>query len=770
MKFLLHNVIKFFRIICLCLLFILFIQIPYVYAVADIPALPGPNETPESKGWIFLTDRIGPQCVDLASVSIQKARFFLILNKGDNLTATPGADVDGLIVNYWVGKSSNNPHNDPWNPLPTSENKGGACLYSTSPDSRMIYPNAIYAMNSPCWDNVNPNYMLADPRDCNPFGNYCPNPLDCSEDNPGACYKLCKYPGYGYTVDENTAKACPMGWKPDICTANNHVGACHYVVLDVACSNVISGTVPGGTGIVVNKCSSVAAEHAGRVAINGPGDDICFFEVGTDENYRVYVNPYKRNNLPSVSITSTPNCAKTSKIDISVSDADGNNISQIELVLKYEGIEYTYRYKLTSNTLEIPPNSPFNVSSNVLPAPGSNVVASLTIDNLAELGYKEYRTISYKARAKDQSEWSPWTAEKSFNEEWYYPSPEITATQDFSVAGGKINVIYVDNGAKPGSCEWRASGTLPSTNVVINTNPGWNGISTTYSPTPGPGNCSGSRSFTPAPEDTYTFKLKGGGGLCGSTVESPDNPVEVYLPKPWVMTGWGDSYVLDGYRDKDDNEMGIWKLTITGVNVPKGGDDSASFSTYIISKMNGPWSRSSFWARGRSFSNYLLDNYDDSNRVLFGSGIYKYFNDIRAKNNCSMERCKDMVTESAGDYQCVNDTVYFRDGNLVFNSDYNSTRACAFIVSGDVIVNPGVSNVSAFIITDGTFKSLYGNNTLVIKGGLITRIIDMKRNLLGNNYNNPSELIEYDAKYIDLLRELIGEDYPFKIKEYRYFY
>lgn len=129
--------------------------------------------------------------------------------------------------------------------------------------------------------------------------------------------------------------------------------------------------------------------------------------------------------------------------------------------------------------------------------------------------------------------------------------------------------------------------------------------------------------------------------------------------------------------------------------------------------------------------------------------------------------------------------VIFVDGNLFINPQNgkltspppNTDSGLVFIVKGNVNIYQNVSQIDAVIISEGIICTNYDgatcppNNTLAppleINGSLIslneTNPIQFRRtlnpSLSSNNRNTPAEQINYDPKYLVILRDLMSDTF-----------
>ncbi len=465
--------------------------------------------------------------------------------------------------------------------------------------------------------------------------------------------------------------------------------------------------------------------------------------------------------LPTVTISGPGDCYRTGTFTVQAEDPDFNSIKEVELVLKDGGTPYIYSFNLENGNFSEPSGSPFEIETPSIPIQSASVTVDLTVTNLEELGYHQYKTISYRARAKGSEEWGEWSNWQQFNEEWYYPSPSISASPDYG--NQTIDVTFADNGSKANECLW--SVTSGSNNATINSE--WLNIRSDRSlPAKGTGQCSGSYSFSPAYTDNYTFSFSGEGGLCGT--DTTVNTGSVYeAANAWLMTGWGDVYVYGGITSSDPMEM--MEITDNRFSIPTI-NDWAYFSTYIISKSDsgGSFPTTEGDGDGKSKRGFQLDSYDDMNRDKVGdSSVYNYIKDLSEENECTTENCRVITGMPAS---CTGQKVYFIDSDLQIDSNFNvisSSDACVFVVKENVNVAPNVRRLDAFFLVDGTFTSQSSDRRLEIEGGVISNNASFIR-AIDNSYLNPSEVISYDPKYLDLLREYLGVDYPSNVRELGY--
>lgn len=232
----------------------------------------------------------------------------------------------------------------------------------------------------------------------------------------------------------------------------------------------------------------------------------------------------------------------------------------------------------------------------------------------------------------------------------------------------------------------------------------------------------------------------------------------------WLMTEYGDTFASQGYDD-----MEIWETQgpLSGVYPPPN-----YFSRYIISSGNA-----TLTANNESRKSYKLSSYDDQNveKRLFYSFLEGLVNTSITPLNPSSgwSDTGDGVYEYIGASETLNiaggicnkKAVIFVEGNLNLIPPFSivgNDHGCLFIVGGDITIN-GVGDVAGFFVTNRNFTTA-GNGTLIIKGGVITNIGSFDCEGGGN----PGEIIDYDPRYLYILKEYLGEDYPYKIREWKY--
>lgn len=235
---------------------------------------------------------------------------------------------------------------------------------------------------------------------------------------------------------------------------------------------------------------------------------------------------------------------------------------------------------------------------------------------------------------------------------------------------------------------------------------------------------------------------------------------------PWLMTAFGDSFASTGYSSMVLKNVTSFTDLVpqTAKGNPPGTGNAAWFSTYIISSGNP-----TLTSGQDSLRFYLMKNYYDQNIDLFGGTLlYDTLLAMVTSNGVTPETVGTSISGS-----CTGRHVYFNSSGLTFTGNYTDgspNDACIFVIRGPITVNATVTRIDGFLIADGgTFSTLNTNTTLVVKGGVFANTTSFARALDAfENESNPSELIVYDPKYLDLLRDILGQSYPTRVREYQY--
>lgn len=248
---------------------------------------------------------------------------------------------------------------------------------------------------------------------------------------------------------------------------------------------------------------------------------------------------------------------------------------------------------------------------------------------------------------------------------------------------------------------------------------------------------------------------------------------------PWLMTENGDTFAQGGHCDM---KIGDTSGYLAGVYPPQN-----YFSRYIISAGNSTLTSP---VSDASRENYKLTSYTDQNSYKVANTVYNDLRQLVQKNTTintasSWSNVGDGVYEYAGAASnlnivggaCARRAVIFVEGNLTITPPFlispaGSSNGCLFVVGGNVTINGGavgvnnVDYIEAFFVSGGNFRTVSdGNDTIRIKGGVIARTVTFERS---GADNNPGEIIDYDPRYLDILRPYLGEDYPFRVREWKY--
>ncbi len=248
---------------------------------------------------------------------------------------------------------------------------------------------------------------------------------------------------------------------------------------------------------------------------------------------------------------------------------------------------------------------------------------------------------------------------------------------------------------------------------------------------------------------------------------------------PWMRTEYGDVYATDGFSNPIQAEfpdpgdgLVMSKYWIGSGNLAFSfGNGEASFqdpqwksSDYENSHAGSDW----YGALEFLASQSICHDQADAGECAYveGAGI-----GAALSGDDGIYYVSDGATLSDGD-TCDGSKVIFVAGDLnvepQFNVNYDADDACLFVVSGGVDflltghdgadpADPDVVN-AAFIV-DGTFNVPDDNDDrLEIKGFVIANEVSFGRDL-GFDWNTeyPAEYIEYDPRYLYLLRNMLGQ-------------
>ena len=222
---------------------------------------------------------------------------------------------------------------------------------------------------------------------------------------------------------------------------------------------------------------------------------------------------------------------------------------------------------------------------------------------------------------------------------------------------------------------------------------------------------------------------------------------------PWYMTAWGDTFSGGGYELMQMN-----KLTDTSiVEIPTAEENGAYFSKYIISRNGGQSVQNR-----ESLEKYILGSYTDANTRLTQDkdkfGVYEYLKALADKNGC----------EYSSSFSSTQDINIF-DGSVSIsqNIDYSPSNGKILVASGNVSIGAGVEILDTLVATNESFITESADSRYINYGSIFSSILSLGRTL-EDNKSNPAELIIYDPKYLDLLRDCFGETPSVSIREFKY--
>lgn len=488
--------------------------------------------------------------------------------------------------------------------------------------------------------------------------------------------------------------------------------------------------------------------------------DVCGVNIEANVNLWIFIsNP--PNNLPNITnLTGPENCAEEGTFNIQARDTDpGDHVERVDLIIN-DGSDHLISFDLNSRTYN-PANLPGNLTvTNVsIPSAASSVNVGITIDGFDSYGDHEHQNISYRARACDGDDCGDWTSTRNFYEEWYTNASISVSTDPSGTIISGRPVIFSWVGSQAASYQIRCS---PALNPECPDS--WRTVSASGS---------FSKALTsPGPNTTYTIYGRAYRG-CWNDYATDGESIEVIVADPWTMTVHGDAYSFRGYKGQS-NGLIMWDVDLPVVpswakGIPVGTDNKAYFSTYIISKEE----QGNFPLDGRSsLYGYELGGYNDANRQRIATlgSVYDYLSGILEVNSESCVASGVSVRDNL-DGSCIGNNIYLLENDVTLGPGWNQARnpnnVCVIISRSNVTVPDTVDQVDAFFLLDGIFTSASDTQPLVINGGVVAQDVNLQRDLVDDSVN-PSELVNYDSKYFVGLRECIGEDYPFKVKEYGY--
>ncbi|MBN2015750.1 hypothetical protein JW766_02865 [Candidatus Dojkabacteria bacterium] len=532
--------------------------------------------------------------------------------------------------------------------------------------------------------------------------------------------------------------ACALGHDPE---PGQYGGESGYVILDVAC----------GTNINPLTCSGPESEDSGRLIVDRPGNDFCVSEVGYGESHRLYTLDYYAN-APEVTVNKPENCANEFVFRITARDDEDQGVSKFTLLLndKRSG-----PWVVRSDRLGVD-----------LEAGGKNSLGAIVED---------YREPSSK---ESILELKVGNLSTRFDEEDIGVLAEVEDKRGqigkgdggTFISGLKPAVEFLNDSREENTItlSWQVSDNRPLATKCNFSCAGDGACNCGAIPCPSMNPETVSISCTLETIGSYNFEYTVE-NICGSDTDSQG----ATLGAPWLMTAYGDTYAHQGFGTLvmqdviDDTMVSSWAK-----GEPPGSGNQAYFSTYIISKFDQNYPSRT------SLLNYLLSPYEDRNVSKVGTPdeVYHFMFALAQSNECfDSGFCSEVLNKDVdvSSMNCEATHVYFVDGDLNFIGSgsflASPNEACVFVVKGNVTVGSGVERIDSFILLDGQFETEISGTTLVLQGGVITDNSLFKRSLSGfQNNDMPSEIIIYDAKYLDLLREYISQGYTVKIREYSY--
>ena len=251
----------------------------------------------------------------------------------------------------------------------------------------------------------------------------------------------------------------------------------------------------------------------------------------------------------------------------------------------------------------------------------------------------------------------------------------------------------------------------------------------------------------------------------------------------WMRTASGDVFSQAGFS----------------IPIPSLTDERDFSSTYIASYYSTP---ELFGAGGASNSLFKLYEYSDTNALkdsfydflwklaesnlgeissasswpLGGNGVYVWTGGNLELNNATCNRRAVIFVPSQHQLSIWPEFRRVGDSNgcvfitkrririLAGNSKSNTYSVPGY--PGNSVKN---DRIDAFLISDNTviIRPDTKNEQLFIHGGVIAKDVKFQRDLvLEDNLIFSAERIQYDARYLDILKKYLGMGYSFRVREY----
>jgi len=393
-----------------------------------------------------------------------------------------------------------------------------------------------------------------------------------------------------------------------------------------------------------------------------------------------------------------------------------------------------------------------NISSSVNPTTTSFAVSEQGEDTLefysldmAENEETPHQNEQFKVDTRAPGNYKNFTKTQTFNDHTFIISVEVDDTASgLDVSTAEFQYFIEDREDTWGYYEvplicgvsWQADNWLP-TSVT----PGIDGSNTVTLTTPDIDFCNSSWQHL----KKIRFKIT---DMAGNVGTSPD----LVINGPWVKVDKGDIYsefdVQMGSRSEGEYLIRSGRSIN---NITSLSDWYISYESESIEKQDYEW-----WKLNFPPAASLPEG-----NIPSESGRYEVGSDFTL-NSSSLNDFDEVENATV---------VVFVDGHLIVDVDYTltNTSALIFIVSGDVIIDDSRDEVEGFFIVDGIFQSQEGNSDLVVKGGVLANSFELLRSLPGNqNEGNPSELFNFDPKYLVLGSDLLGVLGSLKWREVSY--
>jgi hypothetical protein len=261
---------------------------------------------------------------------------------------------------------------------------------------------------------------------------------------------------------------------------------------------------------------------------------------------------------------------------------------------------------------------------------------------------------------------------------------------------------------------------------------------------------------------TLEARATRGGVVCASDTIN----IDVTAPKAWWQIGRGNVFTRGDIRSEiptvdslilDDPASRQPGVAVYGGNPPYGYDFAAGASSGSVSSRNWLSSTNTSsniykYAYFRSLASGKQINPVSSNGIIRNGDVHR--NGGGPDYNFIESTTADTTLESNITLMGGQKTVIFVQGNLRINNNISKINLdnsfLMFVVSGDIIVNSTVTEITGVYTTDGTFITESDGDDLQLNvvGSVAAFDVDLKRYLGAGNATDPAELFTYSPELV----------------------